>query len=68
MNFKIEKYALYAGDKFLDEGTADQLAKKFNVKRDTIKFYATPEYKRRLESRKNPTGRAKIVIRIEEDQ
>jgi hypothetical protein len=60
-------YALYAGDKLLEIGAAYQLAKKFNVKRETIKFYASPTYRRRLESKKHPTGRARIAVKIEED-
>lgn len=68
MSYKIKKYALYAGDIYLAEGTADQLARKFGVNRKTIKFYATPTYRRRLESKKHPTGKARIAIRIEEEK
>lgn len=46
---KIKKeYALYKGDKFLDLGTAEELAKKFNVKKETIKFYCTNTYLKRI--------------------
>lgn len=31
-----------SGDKFLDMGTAEELAKKFNVKRKTVYFWASP--------------------------
>ncbi len=54
-------YALYHGDKFIDLGTKEYLAKILNVKVRTIEFYLSPTYKRRT----NYQGY--IVIRIEED-
>ena len=46
MKFRII-YGLYKGDKFLDVGTAEELANKFGVKKATIQYYASPANKRR---------------------
>ena len=40
-------YALYRGDEFLDIGTKYELAEKFDVKPETIVFYASPSYQKR---------------------
>jgi len=40
-------YALYRGDEFIDLGTADELAKKRGVSKNTIQFLASPIYKKR---------------------
>ena len=39
---KIKEYALYKGDKFIDIGTKEYLAKLLNVRKETIEFYASP--------------------------
>ena len=57
-------YAVYRGDKFIDLGTAYQLAHKLNVSPETIKFYTTPTYKKRM---KNSYEKRIIVIKIEDD-
>lgn len=41
-------YAIYQGDKFLDLGTAEELAKKYNVKKTTIYHWARPAYKKKI--------------------
>lgn len=46
------EYALYKGDKFIDIGTADELAKKRNVSKRMIYYLSTPTYKRKLKKRK----------------
>ncbi|MEY8458609.1 hypothetical protein [Lactococcus ileimucosae] len=52
-------FAVYKGEEFLDEGTVEELAKKFNVKPETVKFWATPT------SYKRDKGNRKIAIRLE---
>ncbi len=42
-------YALYRGDHYLCDGTRDELAARFNVKPDTINYWSTPSYKKRIE-------------------
>lgn len=58
------EYAMYKGEEFLDVGTAGELARKFNVSVSTIKFYATPVYRRRIEGRPNRI----LVVRLEDDE
>ena len=57
-------YALYKGEECLGIGTVYQLAQKFNVKIETIRFYGTDAYKRRLEKHKNSKN-AKNLINLE---
>lgn len=58
---KRNEYAIYHGDKFIDLGTKEYLAKKLNVTTKTIESYQTPSHQKR-------TGyKGYIVIRLEED-
>lgn len=59
-----KEYAVYKGDEFLCWGTAKECAKRLGVTPNTIHFYNTPSYRRRLESRnsKNPI----IVVPLDE--
>ena len=50
---RIIEYAIYKGDKFIDIGTAKELAEKCNVKPETIEFYATPSHLKRIEKVKD---------------
>ena len=56
-------FALYRGDEFVDVGTAEEIAKRLGCKPDTIRFYATPSYQKRLKDGDNLL----IAVRIEED-
>lgn len=58
MRKKVKDYAIYKGDKFIDLGSVRYLAKRMNVKEETIKFYSTPTYQKRT------GGRGYVVIRI----
>lgn len=55
------EYMMYKGEDFLHIGTIDEIAEAHGVLRDTIKFYTTPTYKRRIAKRKN----AKNYITVE---
>lgn len=54
-------YALYHGDEFIDLGTGEYLAKKINVKRETITYYMSQAHRKRTNSN------GWIVIKIEGD-
>lgn len=58
----LKHYAVYKGDTFLFEGTAEECAKYFKVKKQTIYFINTKRYKERMKNSKN----AKVAITIEE--
>ncbi|ENY99355.1 hypothetical protein HMPREF1092_03241 [Clostridium thermobutyricum] len=45
-------YALYRGEVCLSIGTIYEIAKEMNIKEDTVKYYATQAYKRKLDKRK----------------
>ena len=53
-------YAVYKGDEFLDIGTAKELASKMNVKVETIKFWSTPTYHKRIKNHDIAT----IVVKL----
>lgn len=57
----MAEYAIYKGDDFIELGTVDYLANKLGVKRDTVKFWSMPSYRKRIK------GTALIAIRIEDD-
>ena len=59
---KIRWYALYKGDKFLYQGTKQDLAKYLGVSEDTIYFYTTPAYKRRFADNSNKY----LVIKVDD--
>lgn len=59
---KNKVYALYKGEDCIAIGTAIQLAKATNVKISTIRFYATPTYKKRCKNSK----RRKELVELED--
>lgn len=61
---KIVEYAIYKGDKFIDIGTAKELAEKCNVKPETIEFYASPSYLKRLEKVKDKYNKGFVCVRL----
>lgn len=65
---KPAEYAIYQGDKFLDIGTAAELAERFRVLPETIGFWATPTHHQRMKKKDGDIGNRKVVIRIEEDE
>lgn len=60
---KENVYVIYKGDKFIDLGTKKELAKKLNVTPQTIYFYTTPSYQKRIKD----YSKKMIVIKIEND-
>lgn len=61
---KNKEFAMYKGDELLGIGTAKELAEKLNVKVETIRFYNTPTYKKRVKQGKN----RKVLVEIEDDE
>ena len=45
-----KEYALYKGDEHIAYGTPKELAERLGVKPETIKFYATQSYLKRVEN------------------
>lgn len=59
---KMKEYALYKGDKFIDIGTKEYLAKLLNVRKETIEFYASPTQLKRNKDN------GYVVVRIDDDE
>lgn len=46
------QYALYKGDEFIAEGTPREIARNTGKAFDSLMFYTTPAYRRRVETAK----------------
>lgn len=46
-------WALYKGDELIGIGTIQELAELTNVKENSIRFYYSPTYKKRMKNGKN---------------
>lgn len=57
-----KEYALYKGDDCLAVGTIREIAKQMGVNEHTIRYYQTPQYKRRGLGEKSKKRRVLIKI------
>jgi hypothetical protein len=57
---KVE-YAVYKGDSFICMGTVKECAEHMNVLPDTVKFYTTPSYEKRIEKRKKARNYITVI-------
>lgn len=60
-------YALYKGEEIMCIGTIDEIAKAQGIDRQTVKFYKTPGYLKRVEKRKTSNS-SMLLIEIVEDE
>lgn len=58
---KCKEYALYKGENLLCIGTAKHIAEVFNINETTVRFYASPTYKKRLAQRKRVMNARKLI-------
>jgi hypothetical protein len=63
---KLGYYAVYKGETMICTGTKKECAAHMNVLPDTIRYYASPAYSRRVKKRKS--NNSIIVVRLEEDE
>lgn len=63
---KVKEYALYKGDILLSIGTIKEIAEDTGVKTDTIYYYKSNVYKRRLQQRNSKNARTLIELDIED--
>jgi hypothetical protein len=61
---KAHEFAIYAGDTFVDVGTARELAERMGCLPGHIKYLSTPAHRRKLKRSKKPTGRAKYAVKL----
>jgi hypothetical protein len=57
---KVE-YAVYKGDTFICMGTVNECAEHMNVLPETVKFYTTPTYAKRIAKRKNARNYITVI-------
>lgn len=63
----VSDYAIYQGDTFLDIGTVSELAEKFKVTPETIRFWGTPAHLKRMKKSDGEIGDSKIVIKLDDE-
>lgn len=59
------QYALYKGDEFIAEGTPREIARKTGKAFDSLMFYTTPAYRRRVEKSK---GQILEMVDLDDDE
>lgn len=59
------EYAIYKGENLLAIGTERQLARDLGVKIETIKFYRSPAYARRLAKRKDRGINCRVIVELD---
>lgn len=62
------EYALYKGENILSIGTIDEIAKDMKVQRETIKYYTTGAYQRKLAKRNNPKNFKTLILLDDESE
>lgn len=60
------EYAMYKGDEFIDIGTAEELAKKYNMKVTSVYYMAKKVYKEMVKEKGK--GNRIEFIKIENDE
>lgn len=65
----MKVYAMYKGEECIAIGNVYELAEVLNVKVDTIRWYSTPTYKRRLEKKnKKRIENRRVLVELEEEE
>lgn len=58
---QLKEYAVYKGENMICMGTVKECAKHMGVLPETVRFYTTPTYRRRVERRKNPRNYITVI-------
>lgn len=58
----MKVYAMYKGEECLAIGNIYELAKALNIKVNTIRWYSSPTYKRRLEKKNKKRAENRRVL------
>lgn len=61
----ILEYAMYKGENLLVIGTESELARELGVKVETIKFYRSHAYQRRLAKRKKRGENCRVIVELD---
>jgi hypothetical protein len=63
-----KEYAVYKGETLICIGTIQECSQHMGVLPETVKFYTTPTYQRRLEKRKNPRNYITVTKLDDEEE
>lgn len=66
MNRPLKDYAVYKGDGFLFIATKKECAERMGVSENTISFYASETYKRRLAKRDSQNAIVVVTLGFQE--
>lgn len=58
----VKEYALYKGDDILAFGTPQKIANQLGIQIDTVLYYGTNAYKKRLQLRKRSKKARELVL------
>lgn len=62
-------YALYKGEECLSIGTKEEISKELNITMQTLNFYTTKAYQKRIEKQRHLCKDGfRELIRIDEDE
>lgn len=62
----MKEYALYKGETILALGTANEIAKKMGIKKETVWYYGTPRYKRKLKERGSLNKNVRMLVPLDD--
>lgn len=64
----MSEYVMYKGDDLLCIGTLEEIAMERGVQKETMHYYTTPAYQRKLAKRKNPRNYITLTRLDDEDE
>lgn len=66
--YRLAEYAIYKGEELLFIGTLTECAEEREVRIETILFYLTPTYQKRVAKRKNPQNALTVTLLDDRDE
>jgi hypothetical protein len=67
MEGSMREYAVYKGEEIQCIGTVDECAAQMGVQADTIRYYASPKYLKKVEARKKSKNFV-IAIKLDDEE
>lgn len=64
---KVKEYVVYKGESFVCLGTIKECAQHMGVLPETVRYYTTPAYQRKLAKRKRARNYLTVSV-LEEDE
>jgi hypothetical protein len=63
----VKEYVVYKGESLICIGTIKECAEHMGVLPETVKFYTTPTYQKRLAKRKNPRNYLTVTKLVDDE-